>query len=206
MAGGQEKVRRTATRAESRPGVSVATHVIQASQATFGPGGSTRHLHQDTMDAVQIAWLAGLLEGEGSFLAAPPSDLGRARVALSMCDEDVVARVARLWGVSYCRTNHHERSPKWKPAFRVTLRGAKAIEVMLAVRPHMGTRRQSQIDFAVTSPIRREAARKLNIDKVREIRRRLGEGESVSALAVAFGVSRFMIRQVRDGLLWKRAA
>lgn len=158
------------------------------------------------MTEVQTAWLAGLLEGEGSFIAAPPSDRRRARITLSMCDEDVVARVATMWGISYCKTGHHLRNPKWKPEFRITLRGAKALEVMLAVRPHMGNRRQTQIDAAMASPRKNVVVRKLDEAKVREIRQRLKQGETLSALALAYGVSRFMIRQIRDGLVWKSAA
>ncbi len=44
-------------------------------------------------------WLAGLLEGEGSFLAGPPSARNVPRVALEMTDRDVVARAARLLAV-----------------------------------------------------------------------------------------------------------
>lgn len=43
-------------------------------------------------------WLAGLLEGEGSFLKGPPSAPRYPVLSLQMTDEDVVARVAAMLG------------------------------------------------------------------------------------------------------------
>lgn len=99
---------------------------------------------------LDAAWLAGLLEGEGSFMRAPPSDPRRPIVALSMTDEDVVQRAARLMANGhYARSDR--RPGKWKPTFRVFVKGAPAVELMRALRPLMGTRRQAQIDAALAS-------------------------------------------------------
>lgn len=138
------------------------------------------------MTEVETAWLAGLLEGEGSFITALLSDRIRPRVALSMCDEDVVAKVAAMRDVAYCQTNHYQRNPRWEPAFRITACGAEAVEVVRAVRPFIGTRR---IDKAIVSAVSRAPVRKLDATRARTVRQ-----------------PRFMIHQVRDGLLWKNAA
>lgn len=95
------------------------------------------------MTEIEIAWLAGLLEGEGSF-ACPPSD-GQLRISLQMCDEDIVARVADMFGLAYHATRHHERNEKWRPAFRLTIRG-QTRDIMKAIYPHMGIKRKQQID------------------------------------------------------------
>ena len=47
-----------------------------------------------------LCWLAGLLEGEGSFIAGPPSAPRTPAVVLSMVDRDVVARAADLLDAS----------------------------------------------------------------------------------------------------------
>ena len=48
------------------------------------------------MKETDLTWLAGLLEGEGSFLKAPPSDPNCPRISLEMTDKDVVERAALL--------------------------------------------------------------------------------------------------------------
>jgi DNA invertase Pin-like site-specific DNA recombinase len=48
----------------------------------------------------------------------------------------------------------------------------------------------------------RKGTSKLNEAKVREIRRRLAEGESVAEIAHAFGVSTYNIYAIRQGRTW----
>jgi hypothetical protein len=47
--------------------------------------------------AAELAWLAGLLEGEGSFMPGPPSNPRMPIICLAMNDEDVMARRADAW-------------------------------------------------------------------------------------------------------------
>ena len=94
----------------------------------------------------EFPWLAGWLEGEGSFMAPSPSDPRRPRISAQARDQDVVAEVARL-----CRvTPSHDRSERilargWSPTWRILVRGTRAITLMLALKPAMGVRRKSQI-------------------------------------------------------------
>jgi len=53
------------------------------------------------MDEQDLYWLAGLLEGEGSFLKPAPCEPKHPRVALCMTDFDIVMRAANLFGVNY---------------------------------------------------------------------------------------------------------
>lgn len=55
------------------------------------------------MSEKELYWLAGLLEGEGSFSPGPTSAPNSARISLTITDADVVARVAALWGVGETR-------------------------------------------------------------------------------------------------------
>jgi hypothetical protein len=66
-----------------------------------------------------------------------------------MTDEDVIAKVADLFGVAYNGSRPKKR--KWKYTWRVTLRGERAVGMMRQLRPWMGCRRQAQIDAAVQS-------------------------------------------------------
>ena len=101
------------------------------------------------MRASDRHWLAGLLEGEGSFVAGPPSRPNAPQIALQMCDEDVVERVSALLGTRYyeCRARklHH------KVSWGVHLRGERAVHLMLKLRPLLGQRRREQIDRAIAS-------------------------------------------------------
>jgi hypothetical protein len=84
-------------------------------------------------------WLAGLLEGEGSF------DLHRKkypRVRVGMSDRDVVGRAATLMGASV----RSSLKPYPQAAmFHAEVTGAKAVAVMRAILPHMGARRSGKI-------------------------------------------------------------
>jgi hypothetical protein len=102
---------------------------------------------KETRRPTTLAYLAGLLEGEGSFLRPPPSTPQQSAVALAMTDEDVVSRAAMLLETSrqappYRRAVHH------KPVYTARFRGLRAVEVMQALYPMMGARRQRQIDEA----------------------------------------------------------
>ena len=98
---------------------------------------------------LQLCWLAGLLEGEGSFLAGPPSMPNSPAIVLAMTDDDIVDRVATIFGNAVFRTDRgHERG--WKPAFITRIRGGRAAQWMTDLRPLMGERRQAQIDRALS--------------------------------------------------------
>ena len=101
------------------------------------------------IDPSEFHWLIGLLEGEGTFLAGPPSNPGLPIVRVSMTDRDVVQRVARLLDRAVValrpRRQHH------KVPFAVTIKGAPAVDLMLAVHDFMGLKRRTQIQRAIRS-------------------------------------------------------
>lgn len=94
---------------------------------------------------LEIAWLAGLLEGEGSFLRPPPSAPRQPRVCIHMTDEDVVQKVASMLGLQYLHLK--DLNPgKWKRTYKLDIKGSRALKVMELVYPHMGKRRRERID------------------------------------------------------------
>lgn len=97
-------------------------------------------------------WLAGLLEGEGSFLRGPPSNPNKIGVKLDMKDEDIVLRASHLMQVrSYQLDSGRKRNPKWSPIFRAIAYGRKAYSLMNKLCPIMGLRRKDQINIALAS-------------------------------------------------------
>ena len=96
------------------------------------------------------AWLAGLLEGEGSFgIAVSRKSDGSVyeypRVLLNMTDRDVVERAATMMGAH--RVYHHKaKKDKHRDQFKCKVHGDLALELMRRVRPMMGERRSARID------------------------------------------------------------
>lgn len=86
-----------------------------------------------------LLWLAGLLEGEGTFDA----HRGRyPRIRLGMTDRDVVGRAATLMGSGVRLTLRH--APK-QPTWHTEISGPRAEAIMRAILPHMGARRSGRI-------------------------------------------------------------
>jgi hypothetical protein len=157
-------------------------------------------------------WLAGLLEGEGSFLKSSPSRLDEPRVHVNMTDQDVMERVALLMQVKskgpYRRT---EGDTIRKPRYFATSKGPKAMRLMEQLRPHMGQRRQAQIDAALASYQVKghpqgdtHPQAKLTAEKVSIIKRRLRAGEKLTRLAAEYEVDRGLIWQIKAGRIWRQ--
>jgi hypothetical protein len=143
-----------------------------------------------------LHWLTGLLEGEGTFLAAPPSAPRSPAVQVSMFDRDIIQRAGALLGVAV--TVVPSRREGWKTAYCVRVRGARAVLWMQRLRPLMGERRQRQIDRAMAShgP---DPRRLLDDERASEALFRLANGESVRQVAERFGTSIWCIYDLRLG-------
>jgi hypothetical protein len=90
-------------------------------------------------------WLAGLLEGEGSFLQRRDRNghlwLG---VTMATTDEDVARRCEAVAGG---KVRGPYRRGRWKPIWRWSVeRHQDVISLMEMLRPLMGERRAAQID------------------------------------------------------------
>lgn len=137
------------------------------------------------MTELELGWLAGLLEGEGSFLAGPPSQPRIPLITLQMCDEDIVHRAAEIFHTSVytCRPlkEHH------KISFRTHCRGKPAVEWMQKLRPLMGARRQGQIDRACAS-YAPSKCRRLTATERTDMRMRREGGQRVEDIAALYGV------------------
>jgi hypothetical protein len=141
----------------------------------------------------QLHWLAGLLEGEGSFLKPPPSSPNNISVTVQMTDEDVIARVAGLIDAS-C---HKCDGRGYKPTFRTTISGRRACDLMLRLRPLMGTRRQGQIDAALAKHNPRR--RILSVGTRQEIVAEFTGGDKATDIAEKHGIAReHVYRIVRE--------
>lgn len=148
----------------------------------------------------ELFWLAGLLEGEGSFMVGPPSKPNLPVISLEMVDKDIIHRVSKLLNKDY--SSLKSRNIKWKETYRICLYGKNAVELMKLLYPLMGQRRKNQIRRAIDSYI--EIPRgKLKEQDVKEIRRRLFNDEVHSKIAADYGVNRSTITYIKTGKIWK---
>lgn len=111
------------------------------------------------MDPCDLHWLAGLLEGEGSFFTEKiRSETRYAVIEVTMTDEDVVKRAAGLMDVSVAfRHAPAKIMAGHKPTYRARLRGRRAEDLMRQLMPLMGQRRASRIKGILEERMCRES-------------------------------------------------
>ena len=89
-------------------------------------------------------WLAGLLEGEGYFgWHKRKHYYGQPIIGLTMTDEDVVQRAAKLMNINVFELKR--RTKLNKRAWRAQTFSNKAVPIMKAILPYMGARRTAKI-------------------------------------------------------------
>lgn len=83
---------------------------------------------------VNIAWLGGLLEGEGYFVIN--SKKKYPRIGIEMTSEDVIARVAAMWD---------SRVTRHRNLYVTNVNGFRAIRWMMSLLPFLGKCRKEKI-------------------------------------------------------------
>lgn len=95
-------------------------------------------------------WLAGLLEGEGSFMAGTPSCPNIPKVCVTTTDKDIADRVGLLLEVKAIEiTDKRYKEHGWKTPFFVKITGKKAVACIKELYPILGARRKKQCDKAL---------------------------------------------------------
>jgi hypothetical protein len=114
-------------------------------------GPTNRISGPNRMSQLEFGWLVGILEGEGCFFVTTRSKGGSgpsayARVTVCMTDRDIIERLRRVTGIGTLEKIRERKNPEHKPISQwIVCRHQEAIELMVAVYPHMGTRRQAKI-------------------------------------------------------------
>lgn len=102
------------------------------------------------MTEIELAWLAGLLEGEGCFSYRADRDCPV--VEVKMVDLDVINRVGELFGrtVWMVPAQGENRQDQW----RTKIQGEPARELMRRLLPLMGERRSARIRALLDGEVR----------------------------------------------------
>lgn len=117
---------------------------------------TNRPLDDSNWTPDSLAWLAGLLEGEGSFLLVK----GRwPKVQMATTDEDVARRARAIAGCGNVWGPYVPKNPKHKPTWLFYVSNQRhAVRLMRAIRPWMGERRTEVIDGVLAVFDERSAA------------------------------------------------
>ncbi len=99
-----------------------------------------------------IAWLAGLMEGEACFVLCFKQNQNGTRypwfsVSVNMTDGDVVDKAARITGMGNYSGPWPQKNPKHKPFYRWNVTKREYVYALLvALYPFMGLRRKAKIE------------------------------------------------------------
>ena len=103
------------------------------------------------MNIKDLHWLAGLLEGEGSFQGIMGPKGLKVTIVVQMADRDVVARVARIMKTPSLTGPIVRQGIHRKPMWSTAVYGRTAIAWMFVLYPLMGARRKEAIVVAVSA-------------------------------------------------------
>ena len=154
------------------------------------------------LSGADLAWLAGLLEGEGCFWY----DRGSMVVSVSMTDKDVIARFAKMAEVKFNRCT--QRPPR-KDMWRAYVCGKRAIALLEGILPFMGERRAERITEMLISAGKGRALggpRKLGTGAAHEIRVSATSGVRPVELSQKYDVSLRTIYGILRGESWPEVA
>ena len=96
------------------------------------------------MNAIDIAWAAGVYEGEGS-LVRDKRKRATYNLTIKMTDLDILQRFQSVFNLGSIRpvaTPHQLSNPHWKPAWVYLVSNRPAIsKILTAMLPYLGIRR-----------------------------------------------------------------
>ena len=96
-----------------------------------------------------LAWLAGVLEGEGSFMMSRNTVKNKVyfypKISVNMSDQDIINRVSSVFNTKTYLVPKDKRGD-WKQLYRAQISGARAATLMQQLLPWMSARRASKIN------------------------------------------------------------
>ncbi len=91
-----------------------------------------------------LAWLGGLVEGEGCFYRQNMGKYHYPSITISMTDHDVMDKVATMWGVNL-QGPYQSKRPNSKPMYKALVFNNNAVAWMLTLFPLLGKRRRAKV-------------------------------------------------------------
>lgn len=102
-------------------------------------------------DEINIAWAAGLFEGEGCIFFSYTGDHIQARVEIRMTDKDVLERFALIVDRGEVKSRNYDQAPNSKKrVYKWGLYDAEGVRYVLnLLMPHLGERRSKKAQEAL---------------------------------------------------------
>jgi len=105
---------------------------------------------------LDLAWLAGFIEGDGWIGVTKRRNSNRidtARIKITTTDSDIAEKIATLWGRKVHAYEHGPGRPGIKTYYEVWVCGEAAIRFLVKIRPLLCSRRREQIDEVFNSKL-----------------------------------------------------
>lgn len=98
---------------------------------------------------MEIAWIAGIVEGEGCIVVQPSSKT--LRLSIEMTDLDVLQKAQRIFGPDARLSKRTVKlsNPKWRDRYILHLCGSRLMQWLMTIYPLMGNRRKAKIEQAI---------------------------------------------------------
>lgn len=150
-----------------------------------------------------LFWLAGFLEGEGSFFCNKQKSL---RVSAASTDKDVIKYLAWIVDDGRLTGPYQPSYPGSKQMWYWHAQGQEAADLMRLLRPLMSLRRKKQITAALRSwDGRGRKLVKLSAEQVKGIRRELRKGtRTAREIAETYGTERYSVYNIKYGYCHKQ--
>lgn len=109
---------------------------------------------------VNIAWVAGIIEGEGNFNLR--KDSKSARIRVRMTDKDVLDKLLQITKIGKINGPYKRNNPKWKDSWDWTVGIKKEfIELSYAILPWLLSRRKSVCLYILSIVENKNALKKM---------------------------------------------
>jgi hypothetical protein len=95
---------------------------------------------------IECAYIAGLIDGEGSLFIAKHAGGLHPAISISMTSRDVLAWLGDLLGAALCQVER--KNDGWRDQFSVRIHGQKAVNLATRMVPYLRVKREQAILFA----------------------------------------------------------
>lgn len=147
----------------------------------------------------QLYRLSGLLEADGYFIKALPSNPNQPIIGIEMADLGVMQEISNLVHRKISIRNRKDpRFSKLKTVYMVRICGKDAMTLMKQLKPLMGLRRQEQIQQALDSYIG-EFKNKLTDEQVKEVRCLYKQGNKIIDIAKQYNINSHYMEEIIKG-------
>jgi hypothetical protein len=160
-----------------------------------------------------LAWCAGIFEGEGSLhwtSPQPQKEDGRHPggqslvISIGMTDEDVLRTFHKYAGVGTIYGPYQAKPPSTKPHWTYRAQGKDAYALMVAMWHWLHGRRKENAAQAMRQWLNSHPKRLLAADQVMAIRKAYADGGTTyAALGAIYGVSGSTIHLIMNGTTYK---